>query len=393
MCGKKNVTFHCITENIPRLSKKVHKGIEETARVFRYEQFEKLAEKLNCNKIALGHHLDDQVETVLFRILRGTGRTGLAGIPIKRDKYIRPLLEVDKKEILKYLSQNKIKYCLDRSNSKIEYTRNFIRHELLPLIRKRINSNVDISILNLIDNISDEERFLDSISEESFQKCVSFTSAGKLVLASKEFGSYDKWIQRRIIRRCLVEVSGTKEFPDKITVDRILAVVNGKKNAVSLPNKIRCTSSNDGLFIYKPTSNRFGKELDLGSSTNIEEIGSVIGTEVLKDFELAKNGERRSSKVIVDFDKLTPPLLVRSINTGDRFQPLGLKGSKKVGDYLTDRKVTALLRDEIPVVADAKGIVWLVGYEIDERVKIDHGTKKALKIEYTSGRQAETAAV
>jgi tRNA(Ile)-lysidine synthase len=102
---------------------------------------------------------------------------------------------------------------------------------------------------------------------------------------------------------------------------------------------------------------------------------------------------RNSNKVIVDFDKLSWPLLARNINRGDRFRPLGLGGTKKVGDYLTDRKINVLTRDEIPIVADKKGIIWLVGFEIDERVKIDRSTKKALEIEFTPADKPQNAAV
>lgn len=393
LCDRLGVSFQLVSENIPRLSKKVRRGIEETARNYRYEQFEKLAAELECDKIALGHHLDDRVETILFRILRGTGRTGLKGIPVKRGKYVRPLFDVSKQEILKYLKEKKIKYCVDQSNSKVEFTRNFIRNKLLPLIRKEVNSNVDAAVLNLIDNVSDEEDFLDSLAQKAYDKCVSHSPAGKLVLALKEFGGYDKWIQRRIIRRCLIIVSGTFDFPDKVTVDRIMAVALGKEKAVSVPNRINCIKSKWQLFIFKPVIERFSKKLNVGKSAKIDEIGFEIETEVLKEFAPAGISGRRSTKVIVDFDKLSPPLLVRNIRTGDRFQPLGLKGTKKVGDYLTDRKATALLRDEIPVVADSVGIVWLVGYEIDERVKIDQDTKKALKIEYSPSCQAKTASV
>ena len=393
LCARLGVKFQFVSENIPKLAKKVRKGIEETARDFRYEQFEKVAAEFGCNKIALGHHIDDRVETVLFRILRGTGRTGLQGISIKRGKYIRPLNDIDKKEILKYLRQNKIKFCVDQSNAKVDYTRNFIRQRLLPLIRKKINANVDNSILNLTDTISEEEEFLETIVDKAYAACVSRTPAGKFVLALTKFSDYNLWLRRRLIRRCIVKASGTKAFPEKVTVDRVLAITIGEGKAVSIPNLIQCERTNNELFIYRHNHRSYNKELALGGKTAIEQIGLEFGTSVctVPGGDLEK--ERRSSKVIVDFDKLSPPLLVRNIRIGDKFRPLGLQGNKKIGDYLTDRKVPALLRGEIPVVTDSRGIVWLVGFEIDERVKIDQNTKKVLKIEYVPGHQTETAPV
>ncbi len=389
LCRRLNIRFQIVSENIPKLAKKVHKGIEETARDFRYEQLDRLALELDCNKIALGHHLDDRIETVLFRILRGTGRTGLQGIPLRRGKYIRPLFEAGKKGILQYLRQKRIRYCVDQSNAKTEYTRNFIRQRLLPLIRQKINAKVDNSLLNLMDTISLEEIFLDGVAEKICAACVTCTSAGKLVLALTNFSDYDLWIQRRLIRRCLVKVSGTQIFPDKETVDRILAVAQGEKSGASVSHKIQCQRINSQLYIYKRSQYRYTKELALGGLTELAELGMEFATSESTDTIDCLNKERRTFKVIVDFDKLSPPLLVRNIRAGDKFRPLGLTGNKKIGDYLTDCKVPVLLRDEIPLVMDTRGIVWLTGYEIDERVKLDSNTKRALKIEYAHGRQAE----
>ena len=389
LCGNWKVAYRSVAQNIPRLSQSLGQGIEETSRDFRYEQFDLIAQELGCNKIALGHHIDDRVETVLFRVLRGTGRTGLQGMPIQRGNYIRPLFDVSKSDILSYLRKNKIRYCVDLSNAKVDYTRNFIRNKILPLVRQKINSKVETAILNLIDNVADEEIFLEQIVEESYKDCVSRTPAGKLVLALNKFNGYDLWVQRRLVRRCIVNISGTKTYPDKVTVDRVLKITQGEKTAATLPNKIGCLKKNGGLYIFGVQKQGFSKELNLSGQTDIGINGYTFNTGFLNGRVEVDNLTRQSSKVIVDFDKLSPPLLVRNIATGDKFQPLGLAGTKKVGDYLTDRKVNVLIRNEIPVVADSKGIIWLAGYEIDERVKIDPNTKRALKIEFASGRQTE----
>ncbi len=387
LCARWKVEYRNVIEDIPKLSITLRKGIEETARDFRYEQFEKTAHELGCRKIALGHHIDDRVETVLFRILRGTGRTGLQGIPIKRGKYIRPLFEVTKDEILNYLRKYKIQFCVDQSNDKTEFTRNFIRNRLLPTIRKRINANVAGAILNLVENIADEELFLELIVEKCYGESVSSTLAGKLVVALELVSGYDLWVQKRLIRRCLVNISGATTYPDKATVDRVLEVIRGGEIAVTLPNKTRCHKKGGELYIFRVKEESFSQDVNLSGLTKIEKKRFTISTGVLNGPIEVADCRRQSLKVIVDFDKVLPPLLVRNIARGDKFRPLGLGGTKKVGDYLTDRKNNVLLRDEVPVIADAKGIVWLVGFEIDERVKIDKGTKKALKIEYAPDSQ------
>jgi len=382
LCQKLSVNFETISGNIPALSKRMKKGMEETARDFRYEQFERISKRLKCSKVALGHHVDDRIETILFRVFRGTGRTGLQGIPVKRGKYIRPLYDVSKHEILKYLKENKVKYCVDQSNVSIEYNRNFIRNKLLPQIRKRINADVDSAILNLVETISEEERFLEEMVDKGYRQCVSFTSAGKMVVALKPFNDYHLWLRRRLIRRCITTVSGLRNSPDKETVERVLEVAGGEKRSVSIAPHIQCHRQAEKLFIARLEKLHFSKELALDGTTVISELGFKFRTKILANEKVIVRKVRQSSKVIVDFDKLTPPLWVRSIESGDRFRPLGLRGTKKIGDYLTDRKVITLVRDEIPVIADAHGIIWLAGYEIAERVKIDSKTKKVLKIEF-----------
>lgn len=379
LCSKLNVRFVSVSEDIPKLSNKLKKGIEETGRDFRYEKFTEIANELKCNKIALGHHIDDRVETILFRILRGTGSTGLKGIPVKRSKFIRPLYDVTKKEILKFLRSSKYKFCTDRSNATVEYKRNYIRNRLLPLIRKEINSNIDGALLNLSETIAAEDIYLEEIVAKAFDKCVTHTPGGKLIVALTAFNNYDLWVQRRLVRRCLTDVSGSGGFPDKITVERVLEVANGSKKGVSVPPKIECQKIHDSLYIFEKRKLSFLSKLKVPGTTSVVSAGLKIVSKIVKNANVTRN--RRSQNVIVDLNKISGKLLVRNIKTGDRFQPLGMKGSKKVGDYLTDRKVETVLRNEIPVIADGRGIVWLGGFEIDERVKVNGNTKEALQIE------------
>ena len=160
LCKKLKVSLTIHREDIPALAKQQKIGIEEAGRNFRYELFERLAREQKFTRIALGHHQNDRVETVLFRIIRGTGRTGLAGIPVKRDKYIRPLYDLTKAEILAYLKENRLAYCLDLSNERSDQSRNYIRNRLLPEIRKRLNPQVDRAILNLAETLAEEEKVL-----------------------------------------------------------------------------------------------------------------------------------------------------------------------------------------------------------------------------------------
>ncbi|MCH9024287.1 MAG: tRNA lysidine(34) synthetase TilS [candidate division Zixibacteria bacterium] len=154
----------------------------------------------------------------------------------------------------------------------------------------------------------------------------------------------------------------------------------GKKKAVSVPGNLQCQKIGQELYFYPKARLIFQERIEIGSKCKIEVLGATLSAKLLKQGNQSLLKKRQSPDVIVDFGKIRPPLLVRNLRTGDRFCPLGLKGSKKVSDYLVDRKVSRPLRDEVPVVTDRRGIIWLVGYEIDERVKMDGTTTERLKI-------------
>ncbi len=393
LCDSLGVELIIRTEDIPAHAKKLKKGIEETAREIRYAVFEELAKEYGFDKIALAHHVDDRVETVLFRILRGTGRTGLQGIPIRRGKIIRPLYEITKHEIYDFLEKHHLPYCLDRSNLKTDFARNYIRNRLLPLIRKHLNPNVDAALLNLSETAAEEEAFLEAYVAKRQKKIVKTTVGGKLELDLKAFISYDIWLRRRLLRRCLTELSGSASAPDKEVVDRLDKFCLSGGTALSLPQSIQAVRAKEKIVLFKKRRIAFSHELIPGRLCRLSELRLNLKAATARPPRGSVKTPRQARQVWVDWETLTPPLVVRSIKPGDRFTPLGMKGTKKVGDYLTDRKVPKVYRDEIPVVVDGKGIVWLVGYEIDERVKINAHTSRVMKIEVCERRKKQESSL
>ncbi len=393
LCEKLNIPLELVSEDIPAMAKVKKRGLEETARDFRYLTFDRPADKHHCRRIAVGHHADDRVETVLFRLLRGTGRTGLAGMPISRERIIRPLFYLTKDDVLDYLKKHRLDYCVDQSNESSDFKRNYIRNRLLPTIRKNLNARVDAAILNLAETAGDEEAYMEQVARRLLRKSASVTPGGKFELDLNSFNSYDLWARRRIVRYCIAELSNSPYPPDKVVVDRLIELAEKDGRGMSLPGNVQAVQAGHKLVLHRRGRVSFEQPLEVGRRCRLEMLRlDFKAREISREVDKVSR-DKRSRIVMLDADKVEPPLTVRNIRPGDRFVPLGMTGSKKVGDYLTDRKLDRVYRDEVPVVCDHRGIVWLVGYEIASRVKIDDKTRKVLEIGCTQRRQSSNSPV
>lgn len=386
LCDSLDIELHLASVDITALAQKNKKGIEETAREYRYELFETLANQHKYTKVALGHHQNDNVETILFRVFRGTGKSGLKGIPPKREIFIRPLLSIPKEEILSYIDTQNLEFCEDASNYESVFKRNYIRNKLIPLLKTNLNQSVEKAILNLSETISDEEDFLESLVEKKLKKILSVSVGNKIILQRDLLIKCDLWIRRRILRNCLVKLSENNLFPDKETVDRLDNAITSGKKTLSIPQKLEMNIVEEKVVLFLRTKLKFKQRLDLTDCCNLKKLNYIVESRLKKrttqSLKLNKNG------MIGRFDlkKLKEPLHIRSIEDGDRFCPLGMKGSKKIGNYLTDKKIHRLFRDEIPVLTDKNSVFWIVGHQIDERVKIDNNTTEVLEIEFKHKR-------
>ncbi len=382
LCDSLNIELHLTLADIAALVKKNKKGIEETARDYRYELFETLANEYNYTKVALGHHLNDQVETILFRIFRGTGKTGLKGIPPKRDIFIRPLLEIQKDEILLYLKLRKLKFCKDKSNDKSLYKRNYIRNKLIPLLKTNLNQSVEKAILNLSETISEEELFLDSIVQKKIKKILSVSVGNKILLTKDKFLQCDQWVQRRILRQCIVMLSQNNTFPNKETVDMLINTILLNKKALSIPQKLEMHIVDNQVILFSRKRIVFKQKFSIVDSCYLKKLNYIVECRVRT--KIAGSLKNNNNGMIGRFDlaKIKEPLYIRSIEDGDRFRPYGMQGTKKIGNYLTDKKIHRLFRDEIPILTDNNNkVLWVIGHQIDERVKVDKNTVEVLEIE------------
>jgi len=257
-----------------------------------------------------------------------------------------------------------------------------IRNKLLPLIREHLNPRVDAALVGLSDIVMEEDQFIERLVTEAVDRVVTVSPGGKLTLDLPQLSRYDEWLRKRLLRRCLKALSEHLLPPGREVVDRLMRFSGGSGSGMSLPGGTHAVLLRGQLVLFRQGRLTYRVPVQPGKVVPLVCLGMQFRSRVQARGSDAIRKKRRSRTVAVDWAKLVPPLQLRNIRPGDRFRPLGLRGSKKVGDFLTDRKVPKVFRDEIPLLCDRKGVVWLAGYEISDRVKIDVNTKEVFTVGY-----------
>ncbi len=364
------IEFYSKSVNVKSYAKKNKLSIEEAARILRYEVFEEIADKENFTKICTAHNMNDNSETVLLNLFKGTGTAGLSGIPPKRGKIIRPLLAVTRDEIEDYLSSENIKFITDSSNADVNFLRNKIRREILPVVRSGINPQVDKAILNLSGIISERNVFIKNYADKLRVKLLEKDS-GKLKLKISLPETDSTLLLNEILRPELVGIfSFSPEYQD---IEKIKDLINSQKGSVAAfrENLYGIREKNEVLF-YRAKEHS-------GESEITFRLGEKVKTD---DFELIfkDNLNKEAGCEIISLDDLDETFILRKWKTGDKFQPLGMKGKKKISDFLTDIKIPSHERADVYVVENNNEIIWVVGYRISDKVKIKNNSRKKAKL-------------
>ena len=360
---------------------------QDAARRIRFHFFYDLLRKHRAQKIALGHNADDQAETILLRLIRGSGLQGLKGIlPIREGKVIRPLLETWRGEIESFALEEKIPFLSDSSNLKKDYLRNRLRLSLIPLIEKDYQSNFKEILLRTSTILREENDYLERGAEEAFEKIVR-EEKGALSFKFSEYRSLHQAIQWRVTKRILGKVYDrgmVMEEEEWSDVQKIYQKLHSSSpsfllelaHGVWLEKRYDVVSvGKGGIRAFPP----FEVELIFPGRTFIEEIGKevVIEETGLDEFRCDKGV---FNTAFMDLERLRLPLRMRNFRPGDRFCPLGVKGSQKLKDFFIDHKVPKFERPKIPLLISGEMVTWIVGYRIDERVKVTEKTSKILKV-------------
>lgn len=372
--------------DVPKTAKQTGLSLEEAARNKRYEFLLRTAANMGASKIALGHTLDDQAETILMRLLRGTGLGGLRGIPPSRkveDKLIiRPLIELWRSEVEEYLRNLNVRPRQDITNSMTQFLRNRIRSELIPFF-SRYNPNIKEVLARSAESFTYDYQTLADLIEKQFNR-YAVLKAGLVKVDAAALKRKQVGIRRGILRKAIEGLKGDLRGIDYSHIEQIENVMGAVKGVVSLPDKIRVTKEKDFLIFRKGRAvermnPRIHKKLCVPGKTEVPVLGLLFETKFAEGkvkFTRANNVE------YLDYGRIRAPLYVRTWRKGDRFAPLGMTAMKKLQNFYVDEKIPQAHRASIPLVVSGNRIIWVCGLRLSDEVKITDKTKNILRVSF-----------
>lgn len=414
VCERFGVPLHWERVDVPALARARKVSLEEAGRNARYTFFERLASELNAVAVALAHTRDDQIETILINLLRGTGPRGLCGMPYQRDRIIRPLLDVARAQTHRYCAEQNLPTVFDSTNLDPHQMRRRVRAELIPLMRS-IAPAFEDHLLRLAAILENEEAWWDhqvqetlllirvpsrSLARAEGGECApthpkppprGVDAEGKrgegiLQIPRMSFIRLHPALQRRLLREWLRPHLGTLNLPSFEILEGIRHAASvGRHTSWQLSNCLRLTTDENALTLHEdlPEPESFEYPIVLGTPLFIPQADAWLRvretdiSSVPKATMVAQDAQ--GTVASLDADAVAGSLVVRNGRRGERFQPLGMTAPKKLSDIFIDRKVPKAERWRLPLLCDEAGILWIPGYTIAARVRITPQTRRVLQ--------------
>ena len=379
----------CFDRNISIVVKNITidstSNVENHAREVRFKYFNNLRKLYKIQKIVLGHNREDQAETLLFRMFRGSGYTGIKGISPITDDVVHPLLSFSRKDIISYLELEGVKWREDLSNKDNTYSRNKIRNQMIPWIQEHLNPNVVTKLYETAEIFSETDDILESLAKRRFLKAQIKHSKDECRLSTKIIKKTRSVLRYYVYKEAYSRINGnSKDFYHNnfIEIENLLTSDGSKQ--IYLPNNV---------YVFKEYDELIFTNIDFSKSENIEnekEITSLRNRSTFEDYRIImKKLKKMPTKrnlfedkdiAYLDLDKTSFPITIRHRKPGDRFHPLGMQHNKKLKDFLIDEKIPKFDRDKVLIFCDKEKIIWLAGYRIDDRVVTSEQTQNILQI-------------
>lgn len=375
-CREREIPFFAVSHIVPEYAREQKLSLEQAGRELRYREYLSYAEKYGYTKIATGHHLDDVVETILMNIIKGTGLRGLKGIPAMRGSIIRPLLATKKSDILHYLNERQIPYRTDASNFENDFQRNYIRNTLIPAIEEKLNPSVDRALLHLAEISGSLDDYLHTEFDDAAAKNIRFSEKNITFLLSL-FHEMPLAAAGEFIRVAIEKQFGL--LPDFPTIKTLFSLARKQTGTTEeLQGGLKAVKERDSIVLYFGEVQSDMKTVPLNIGETVELAGRRITVRKAAPDEVSTTGDTGAE--FIDAEGLSGKFELRKWQEGDAFTPLGMKGSKKVSDFLTDQKISAVQKKNQLVLLNNNRIIWVVGLRIDDRVKITKSSKQFIQL-------------
>lgn len=389
ICDKYGIKCYVGSENIMKYAAENSVSIEQAARINRYKMFERLAGNLKLDFVATAHTADDSVETFFLNLFRGSGLTGLSGIPHKRllvktTYMIRPLIDLSKEDLIHYAKLRQLPWNEDESNSLTHYTRNKIRLELLPQIMNEYSPAIFDVINRTARLIRGADEFISDYVQNAVESLIRDRRKDRFYISIPQLQTYSEYIQGELIQGLLSFVFKTLPFGVK-TIDRIMSLCESPVGSTFNVNKqiYVIKDRNKLIFALRNGADTVNMNIDKISETELP-----LGKLVISKIQRNKVEYTRDPNIeFVDADLLPLSLNVRNWQPGDVFKPLGMDGTMKVSDFLTNQKVSIIDKQAVVVLSTKSEIIWVVGRRLSNDYKVNPLTRNVLKLEFIPSKK------
>ena len=394
-CHTLEVKCHLFKRDVKAMMAAHQMGAQEASRIVRYQLYEQVAEEVGAGKVVVAHHADDQVETILFRLLRGTSLAGLAGIPLRRWlipqklEIVRPLLSFKKEELIHYCEEQGIHPREDSSNKSRKYARNRLRLDVMPVFRD-INPKYREHILQLAELVEADNSYMLEQSRRQLERVVELRDEKKMVISRKKFQTCDLALQRRMITLILSYLSSGIEWSSQ-HVEAVLRIIQNENPSaiLHLPNRLMVNRIYESIHFVcsvPEEKNRFFlRDLAMPGTTELPEQGVTFHAKWLKEAPDWRKLPKHA--VVFDGDRLPGKLFVRNRISGDRILQQGVSGMKKLKELFIDIKLPKAWRDKVPIVMSGDHILWIPGVRRSSLAMVDETTSNVLYLEAEFGKE------
>lgn len=395
LASSREIPFISERQDVAAYAKTHKMSLEEAARQVRYAFLHKAARQFGCDHIALGHHMQDNAESILLNLMRGTGLTGLAGIrPQRADGVIRPLLCLDRSEIEAYARANSLAYVEDHTNACLDFQRNRVRHQLLPEMRTHFNPRIVQTLTRLSEIAHDENIWADDLATE-WLKCNAVTVENGLRWQLPLFISLPPALARRVLRQALLKVKGDLR---RITWQHlaniaVLTLSAEPLKRLDLPGNILVVKRHDRLEILKPkqslrqinlreTESGYAFELGPGQELDIPQLKMCFRCTQIQEKNVFLQANTLQYRVFFAIKELVLPLSIRNYRKGDVLSPLGVTGHTKLKKFFINAKVPVNKRKTWPLLINGNGeILWVIGLRLSNAAAVTNGCTEFIMVE------------